>query len=94
MVSQAKGAFISGGSSGYVEHLKDDSVLKPPHPGEEASCEMEGKIYELLGRHNRLVPMLGYSSAGLNLEYMENESVRNYLRKHTDVPMEQKLQWA
>lgn len=72
MVSQAKGAFISGGSSGYVERLKDGSILKTPHPGEEASCEMEGKIYELLGRHNRLVPMLGYSSAGLNLEYMEN----------------------
>jgi serine/threonine protein kinase len=93
-IRQAKGTFISTGVSGYVELLKNGTVLKSPRPDEESACKMEATIYELLGRHNRLVPMLGYSSEGLNLEYMENGNVRDYLKEHKDVSMEQRLQWA
>ncbi len=96
-VSQAKGTYISSGSSGIVERLKDGSVLKSPRPDEERSCidiEMEARIYRLLGPHDRLVAMLGYSPTGLVLEYMENGNVREYLMEHKHVTMEQRLRWA
>jgi serine/threonine protein kinase len=98
-VSQAKGTYISAGVSGIVERLKDGTVLKSPRPGpdEVESCkdiEMEAKIYRLLGPHDRLVPLLGHSQAGLVLGYMENRNVRDYLREHHNVTMDRRLRWA
>ena len=96
-VIQAKGTFISLGLSGIVERLIDGSVMKSPHPADEGSfmdIEMEAKIYQLIGPHHRLVPMLGYTQPGLLLEYMEDGNVREYLAEHKDVTLKQRLRWA
>lgn len=97
VVSQAKGTFISAGISGIIERLEDGSVLKSPRSDEERACkdiETEANIYRLLGPHDRLVPMLGYSEAGLILEYMGNGNVKDYLTKHPNVAIYQRLRWA
>jgi hypothetical protein len=52
---------------------------------------MEAEIYGRLGPHDRLVPMLGYSEEGLVLEYMENGTLKDYLRKHHNVTIDQRL---
>lgn len=96
---KAKGEYISAGISGIVERLKDGSVLKSPYPGPDQEMaakdiEREASIYRLLGPHPRLVPMLGHTSEGLSLEYMESGNVKEYVREHQDVPMEQRLKWA
>lgn len=96
-MSQAKGTYISAGVSGIVERLKDGTVLKSPHPEDEEACrdiELEAKIYRLLGPHDRLVTMLGHSQAGLVLEYMEHGTVREYLKEHPNVTLDQRLRWA
>lgn len=94
---QAKGEFISAGITGLVELLPDGTVIKSPRPSEERSSrdtETEAKIYQLLGPHDRLVPMLGHSAEGLRLEYMENGTVKDYLREHEDVSLEQRQRWV
>jgi hypothetical protein len=55
---------------------------------------MEAEIYRRLGPHDRLVPMLGYSEEGLVLEYMENGTLKDCLREHHNVTMDQRLRWA
>jgi hypothetical protein len=41
--------------------------------------------------HDRLLPMLGYSEEGLVLEYMENGTLKDYLRKHHNVTIDRRL---
>ena len=80
-----------------MERLQDGSVLKSPRADEESShkdIKREAEIYRRLGPHDRLVPMLGYSEEGLVLEYMENGTLEDYLRKHHNVTMDQRLRWA
>lgn len=48
-VSEAKGAFISAGSSGYVERLEDDSVLNHPALEKRAPAKLRRR-HELLER--------------------------------------------
>lgn len=82
------------GVSGVVERLEDGTVLKSPQPNEDVSIELEGCIYRLLGPHDRLISMLGYSKEGLILEYMEKGPLEEYLTEHPDVAIEQGLRWA
>jgi hypothetical protein len=87
-VSQAKGTFISAGLSGVVERLQDGGVLKSPRADEERShkdVQMEVEIYQRLGPHDRLVPMVGYSEENLVPEYMENGTAKDYLGEHHNV---------
>ena len=74
-----------------MERLDDGSVLKSPRPDEKRSytdIKIEARIYELLRQHDQLVSMLRHFSKGLNLEYIENKNIREYLREHKEVLIE------
>jgi serine/threonine protein kinase len=95
------GTFISGGTSGIVELLSPHIVLKSPHAGSlENFCRKEianeANIYQSLGKHGRLVPMIGYTEEdGLYLEYMPNGNLRDYLgRYNATISLEQRHKWA
>jgi hypothetical protein len=50
--------------------------------GPTKDVEMAAEVYQRPGPHDRLIPMLGYSGEGLVREYMEHETVKDYLREH------------
>lgn len=96
----AQGRFLSGGITGIVELLDDGPALKSPFPDEDMEnhildIDKEATIYRHIGPHNRLVRLLGHSSDGLVLEYMENGDLRKYTKNHHDlIPTSLKLKWA
>jgi serine/threonine protein kinase len=98
----AQGEFISYGATGYLELLPDGRVLKSPLPGPDydmnrKDIEFEAQVYQRLGRHDRLVQMLGFEShKGLCLEYIPGGNLQHYLMDHDqeDIPMSLKIRWA
>lgn len=95
----AQGELISGGLTGIVELLDDDTALKAPFPGPEMEHNIrdiakEASIYRRIGPHPRLVQMLHNSREGLVLEYMRNGDLKTYLQNHTSIPTSLKLKWA
>lgn len=87
---------IGGGTSGLaILYPGTRTVLKISHgdPDEDARCELEAQIYDLLSksqlaRPSSLLEYKGRSSCGrgILLGYAENHTVRRYLRSHGTQP--------
>jgi serine/threonine protein kinase len=79
---------IGGGTSGLaILYPGTRTVLKISHgdPDENARCELEAQIYDLLSksqltRPSSLLEYKGRSGHGILLGYAENHTVRRYLR--------------
>lgn len=97
-----KGDFIAGGATSFVERLSSGDVIKTawtsPDHAEQCREELaiEGRIYQRLGVHPRLVKMKAWDSeeATLTLEYMPNGTLKNYFSSRNDsISLTQRLQW-
>ena len=57
---------------------------------------VEMKIYELLGRHPRIVTYLGHDPVTfqLLLQHLPKGNLDNYLQQHPEVPFQNRLAWA
>jgi hypothetical protein len=80
------GDVISGGSTGLIYLLDSGHVRKTAYPDKTRKqslrdLERECRIYQSLPQHDRLLKMMGYSpEGGLDLEYMPNGNLREYLQ--------------
>lgn len=101
-----KGTFLGAGVSGMVELLNTGLVTKSPWPGERAEeshadLQLEAKVHLRLQMRlktaeyiRRFVPLISCDSdSTLTMEYMENGTLRDYLRAHPDVGRSQRLAW-
>ncbi|KAF4636625.1 hypothetical protein G7Y89_g1464 [Cudoniella acicularis] len=95
------GDVISGGSTGLVYLLDSGYVRKTAYSDKTRKqslrdIELEYRIYQRLPRHDRLLKMMGYSpESGLDLEYMPNGNLREFLQTEAvNSGLTQRLQWA
>jgi serine/threonine protein kinase len=101
-VRYAKGQLLDTGASGILEILPCGDVMKSPWPGQSEKdsrrdLTTEIEIYRKLGRHPRLVAIVGWNlqTCELTMEYMPNGNLQAYLVVHNDTVTEaQRLRWV
>jgi serine/threonine protein kinase len=102
MLTYVEQNIISGGSTGIIELLPCGKVCKKAYPNKEGrkqslrDIELEHRIYQRIGSHDRFLRMEAYSPEdGLILEYMSNGNLRQRLREASlGATVHQRLQWA
>lgn len=104
-IRQGRGELVGLGCTGIVEKLSCTVVIKSAwtRPGEEELCRREianeAKVYELLGRHQSVVPYFGYQTgtASITLAWMANGTLRDYIEshsRHSEISFSQRTQWV
>lgn len=85
------------GSSCFIGLVDDTTVMKYPHgPNDKAALAalvVEVQILEVIGFHDRIIRLEGWTSIGLLLEYTCHGSLGRYLRSHNPT-IQQWLIWA
>ncbi|KAF4120926.1 Serine/threonine protein kinase [Geosmithia morbida] len=95
------GALIAVGSTSFVEKLPSGNIIKRPWPTQDCIHErrrelaIESRIYDLLGPHACLVNKISWDPKEyvLELEFMPNGTVRDYIRADGGIPLDQRLKW-
>lgn len=89
---------ISEGFRFEVGLCGDGTVLKYPSPYEDATAEAlrhEQKIYEILGRHERIIRYLGPYEGGIRLGHAKNGNLTQWIFEGLDTaPLQYRLKWA
>lgn len=95
-----RGEFLSAGVSGHVELSDSGFAIKTAWRNEvqnaRPALELEAKIYQILGKHDRLLAFEGWDpeECAITMEFAPNGSLNDYLRDHPDIPTQQRRQWA
>ncbi|CAE7204963.1 hypothetical protein PTNB73_07011 [Pyrenophora teres f. teres] len=85
---------ITTGGSHYIGSINETTVLKYPHSKDDSfALDVERKIFEQLGKNNRIIEFKGMHENGLLLEYASNGSLESYVQK-ADTTEEQKMRFA
>ena len=97
----AKGRLLDSGASGILEILPCGDVTKSPWPGQlekdsRREITVENEIYSKLGRHPRLIRIVGWDlqDCVLTMEYMPNGNLQTFLLKNDTVTETQRLRWV
>ena len=85
-----------------MERLPSGNVVKSPwsgwrHDNSRRDITLEYTIYQMLGSHPCLVPIVAWDSeeCALTMEYMSNGTLKDFLLENTDtVSTTQRVQWA
>ncbi|KAF1912219.1 kinase-like domain-containing protein [Ampelomyces quisqualis] len=88
---------LASGSSAFIGEIDDSTVFKYPlAPGGEMDrLEVEGKLLEIIGRHERIIGLKGFSETGLYLERAQNGTVADYILTSDPPPsLKQRLAWC
>jgi serine/threonine protein kinase len=88
---------LASGSSAFIGEVDDSTVFKYPlAPGGEMSrLEIEGKLLQIVGQHERIIGLKGISETGLYLERAENGTVADYILTSDRSPLlKQRLTWC
>ena len=89
---------IASGSSAFIGEVDEVTVLKYPlAPGGDTSrLETERKLLEIVGPHERIIELKGFSTTGLYLERAVNGSLAHYLLESGKPPpsIQQRLSWC
>jgi serine/threonine protein kinase len=88
---------LASGSSAFIGEIDDSTVLKYPlAPGGEMNrLEVERKLLEIIGRHERIIGLKGFSETGLYLERALNGTVADYILAPDRSPsLKQRLTWC
>jgi len=100
-VYYAKGQFLDSGASGILEILPCGNIVKSPWPGQfekdsRRDLMIEYKIYSKLGRHPRLIEIVGWNPqyCVLTMEYMRNGNLQAFLVRNNTVAEAQRLRWV
>ena len=72
---------LASGSSAFIGEVDDSTVFKYPLApnGEMTRLEVEGKLLEIVGRHERIIGLKVFSKTGLYLERALNGTVADYI---------------
>lgn len=97
----AKGRRLDSGASGILELLPCGDVIKLPWPGQlekdsRREITVENEIYSKLGRHPRLLRIVGWDPQDyvLTMEYMPHGNLQTFLLKNDTVAETQRLRWV
>jgi len=101
-IIEAKGVeIVAVGATSFVERLADGNIIKTPlqshHHDTTAELTIEAKIYQRIGPHPRLVPIISWDEAehALTMEFMANGTLKDYIEAHPDdISTAQRLRWA
>ncbi|OAL45464.1 kinase-like protein [Pyrenochaeta sp. DS3sAY3a] len=88
---------LASGSSAFIGEIDDSTVFKYPLApgGEMIRLEVEGKLLEIIGRHERIIGLKGFSETGLYLERALNGTVADYILTSDRPPsLKQRLTWC
>ncbi|CDM38314.1 hypothetical protein DTO013E5_10005 [Penicillium roqueforti] len=89
---------IASGSSAFIGEVDDLTVMKYPlAPGGDMSrLEIEKKLFEIVGSHERIIGFRGFSDKGLYLERAVNGTLGYYLLESDNAPpsIQQQLSWC
>lgn len=87
---------LASGSSALIGEIDDSIVFKHPlAPGGEVDrLEVERKFLEIIGRHERIIGLKGFSEIGLYLERALNGTIADYILDPDRSPsLKQRLTW-
>jgi hypothetical protein len=88
---------LASGSSAFIGEIDDSTVFKYPlAPGGETDrLEVEGKLLEIIGQHERIIGLKGVSKTGLYLERALNGTVADYILTSDRIPsLKQRMTWC
>jgi hypothetical protein len=88
---------LASGSSAFIGEVDDSTVFKYPlAPGGEMDrLQVEGKLLEIVGQHERIIGLKSISETGLYLERALNGTVADYILDSGQSPsLEQRLNWC
>jgi hypothetical protein len=90
-IIQARGVeIVAVGATSFVERLADGNIIKTPlqshHHHTAAELTIEAQIYQRIGPHPRLVPIISWDEAehSLTMEFMANGTLKDYTEAHPD----------
>jgi len=88
---------LASGGSAFIGEVDDSTVLKYPlAPNEETTrLEVERKLLEIIGQHERIIGLKGGSKTGLYLERALNGNLADYILGSKLSPsLKQRLTWC
>ena len=89
---------IASGSSAFIGEVDESTVMKYPlAPGGDTSrLEIEKKLFEIVGPHERIIRLKGFSDGGLYLERAVNGTLAHYLLESDNPPPSilQRISWC
>lgn len=88
---------IASGMSTWIGEVDECTVLKYPlePSGDMSRLEVERKLLEIIGPHERVIGLKGFSDTGLYLERAQNGHIANYLESANPPPTtKQRLMWC
>ncbi|KAL3480619.1 kinase-like domain-containing protein [Aspergillus californicus] len=89
---------MASGSSAFIGEVDDLTVMKYPlAPGGDMSrLEIEKKLLEIVGPHERIIRLKSFEDDGLHLERAVNGTLAHYLLESDNVPLliQQRLSWC
>ncbi|KAJ0165797.1 putative receptor-like protein kinase [Colletotrichum tanaceti] len=89
---------IAAGGSAFIGEVDDYTVFKYPlRAGDELTLsrlDTEIQLLEVVGPHERIIQLKGFSETGLYLERAVNGSVAQHLESANPPPMQRRLSWC
>ena len=89
--------FVAIGGNSFIGLINNTTVLKYPRTaGEEhviASLQVEARIFEAIGPHDRIIGFQGRQGEGILLDYAPHGSVANYVEDNPTTE-QQRLKWS
>ncbi|RMZ71443.1 serine threonine kinase [Pyrenophora seminiperda CCB06] len=88
---------LTSGGSAFIGEIDDSTVFKYSlAPGVEVNrLEAERKILEIVGRHERIIALKGFSEEGIYLERAVNGTIADYILDPDRSPsLRQRLLWC
>ncbi|KAL3470234.1 kinase-like protein [Aspergillus californicus] len=88
---------IASGSSAFIGEVDESTVMKYPlvPSGDMSRLEVEKKLLEIVGPHERIIRLKGFSDDGLYLERATNGTLAHYLLESDNPPsILQRVSWC
>ncbi|KAK2051168.1 kinase-like protein [Colletotrichum caudatum] len=89
---------LASGGSAFIGEIDDSTVLKYPlsPKGDMSRLDVERKLLQTIGQHERIIQLKGFSDKGLYLERALNGNLYQYLVESENPlpPMRQRLSWC
>ncbi|AEO60413.1 hypothetical protein MYCTH_2309609 [Thermothelomyces thermophilus ATCC 42464] len=89
---------LAVGSSAFIGEVDELTVLKYPLApgGDMTRLEVERQLFEIIGRHERIIALRGFTDTGIYLERAPNGTVAEYILESGKPPpsVKQRLCWC
>lgn len=89
---------LASGTSAWIGEVDDSTVFKYPLApgGDMTRLDVERKLLEIIGPHERIIGLKGFSDTGIYLERAVNGTVAQYILESGKPPpsLKQRLAWC